>query len=176
MYERRSVPGFDADKLQVGDDGSVWTKPRGRWRQLKPRREKYTLGVLVRFGPRRRNLSVARLVCRAFHGPQPLGCVPFHYPDPSKDNCRADNLRWAPRGTKDLGKRQWSQHRFPSGEQHPFAVLTDSQVAEIRSLRADGWTLRELADEFETSHSTIHSMVTGKTRKHVLDLEGEATS
>jgi hypothetical protein len=33
------------------------------------------------------------LVCTAFHGPRPEGCVCAHADDDNR-NCRADNLRW----------------------------------------------------------------------------------
>src|SRR5262249_3895433 len=58
-----------------------------RWILLKPKtRPGGVLRVRIREGQRVRELGLARLICRAWHGPAPLGCQPLHYPDPSPAN------------------------------------------------------------------------------------------
>jgi hypothetical protein len=122
MVEYRPLPPEPGctrwpEYYRVGDDGSIWSRIKtgryggvGPWRRLRgfvvPRDRGGTLKVILISDLGRskaRHVAVDVCVCRAFHGPRPPGCVPYHFPDPSPSNCRADNLRWAPRGTCVLG-------------------------------------------------------------------------
>jgi hypothetical protein len=78
------IPDFDHDRVRIFRDGSVW-KRRGQtpaWTQCKPALANGVVCVILP-GPRApRRYSVARLMCRTFHGPRPSGNKPLHYPDP----------------------------------------------------------------------------------------------
>ena len=53
------------------------------------------------------------------------------------------------------------------GEKHGNAKLTGDNVRELRSLHADGATLRQLADKFGVSNVTVYNAVSGKTWRHL---------
>jgi hypothetical protein len=53
------------------------------------------------------------------------------------------------------------------GEKHRNAKLTSSNVRELRSLYADGATLRQLAEKFGVSNVSIYNAVAGKTWRHL---------
>jgi len=46
-------------------------------------------------------------------------------------------------------------------------ALEDGEVRELRELYEGDWTMRELADEFEISLATVHSIVHRRTYKNV---------
>jgi hypothetical protein len=52
-------------------------------------------------------------------------------------------------------KDMLSKGRFPNGEEHWFAKLTDKEVAEIREKRGNGALQRELASEYRVSKTCI---------------------
>lgn len=66
--------------------------------------------------------------------------------------------------------------RHPRGEAHPLylrgdlqrgarnpnAKLTDADVAEIRRLRADGWTQQRIADKFGVHQSWVSALLRGR--------------
>ena len=53
------------------------------------------------------------------------------------------------------------------GEKHGNAKLTADNVRELRSLYADGSTLRQLADKFGVSNVSVYNAVSGKTWRHL---------
>lgn len=53
------------------------------------------------------------------------------------------------------------------GERNGSAVLTETQVIEIREKRSDGATLRALAKKYEVAKGTILFIVQRKTWKHL---------
>ena len=53
------------------------------------------------------------------------------------------------------------------GEKHGNAKLTADNVRELRSLHADGATLRQLADKFGVSNVSIYNAVAGRTWRRV---------
>ncbi len=171
----RVVSPFESH-LRADNKGQIWSKPQqhGKWTLLIPQvRHGYSM---VRFTDPRTGKrifqSVARLVLRAFGIPQPIGCVPYCFPDRNPLNCALDNLRWAPVGTSQLGRHAppkafISGHQGMIGEAHPLATITESQVLEMRCLLSNGWTQREVADEFDLPISTVSGACNGATWKHL---------
>lgn len=53
------------------------------------------------------------------------------------------------------------------GEDHPRAVLTDRDVELLLELRAEGWTLRRLAEKFEISFAHAGRVARGDQRGQV---------
>lgn len=51
------------------------------------------------------------------------------------------------------------------GEKNPRAVLSDQQAREIRQLRANGWSHRDLMLFFGASAATVHDIIKGKSYK-----------
>ncbi|MBN9517401.1 HNH endonuclease [bacterium] len=101
-------------------------------------------------------MSVARLVCTAFHGPPPSPAfVAGHRNDILSDN-RAENLYWRPP----------SQH---VGEGNPVAKLREQDVVEMRRRSRAGETYTALAARYGVAISTVYAAVVGRTWKHVPD-------
>jgi hypothetical protein len=120
-----------------------------------------------------RELGIAAIVCRAWHGPRPLGCTVFHYPDPDPGNCRAENVRWAPEGTSKVG-RMLGPGPPPTlyGEDRASARLRAADIPAIRRLYREGWTHPDLATEFGVAEETVRHVLTGKTWSHIPDPDG----
>lgn len=162
----RPIEGFPG--YRVGSDGSVWSCRRTlKWTRLRP--QVTTPGgarVSMRLNGKLKSRCLAKLVCRAFHGPRPLGCCTFHFPDPDPLNNRADNLRWVPRGTLLAGRPfangVWPQ---PRGEDHPVAKLTSKQVVAIREMIQSGFSCSEVAERFGVSSGHVHGIAQGKFRR-----------
>lgn len=111
------IPGMPASKIRVSRDGTVW-KPHlqlGCWVPRAVHTEKSTPKITFRINGVKRRYAIASLVCLAFHGPRPSDHEPLHYPDPNPLNCHAENLRWAPRGTRFLGQAKLPQPRNDYG-------------------------------------------------------------
>lgn len=51
---------------------------------------------------------------------------------------------------------------------HPHRVLDDDSVRAIRSLRASGVRIREIAERFECSKSTVMNVILNRSWRHVL--------
>ncbi len=70
------------------------------------------------------------------------------------------HLRWGSRAENIEDAKQ--RHRMPFGSAHHASKLTDSQVEELRELRANGWRLKDLRNKFGVSESTICAICRGK--------------
>jgi hypothetical protein len=58
--------------------------------------------------------------------------------------------------------------RMPRGESHKKAVVNESDVVEIRQLRAGGrLTIQAIADKFKIGRSTVNGILTRRTWKHI---------
>tara|TARA_B100000575_G_scaffold264276_1_gene240007 strand:+ start:212 stop:1525 length:1314 start_codon:yes stop_codon:yes gene_type:complete len=106
--EWRTVPGFDEEKLQVSDQGyyRVWFK--GGWTAsskgyFRPD-NRYHAGVNGLTYP------VARLVCRAFHGPSPSRKHDADHIDRNTTNDNASNLRWATKQENNANRNLHAPH------------------------------------------------------------------
>lgn len=173
--EYRSVSRFPEGKVRVGDDGSIQTY-HSRWKKwitLKPFVWGRNLCVSIRGIEAQTTFTVAPLVCLAFHGPRPIGHIPFRFPDKDPSNCQASNLRWAPIGTQSLGRHvaHGGAHLrgLPTrkGSACGASKLTETEVAWARRQCRDGWKLSEIAMDLDVSTTTIQFAVRGKTWRHV---------
>jgi len=55
--------------------------------------------------------------------------------------------------------------RFPIGERHWFAKLTDKEVEEMREKRSNGTLHRVLAAEYGVTRGTVSRIISGKRRQ-----------
>jgi hypothetical protein len=109
-----------------------------------------------------KSFTLAAAVLRAWGEPRPLGCMPLHYPDGSQENCRLDNLRWAPRGAVMIGR-----NNGVFGEDNKNSLYTEDEVRLVRELYASGMSYREIESRLIIPKSTARMMVKRKCWAHV---------
>ena len=181
--EYRLIPGWPG--YVAGDDGSIWSCwiPGGnvlgwrntgnRQRRLKekhvrsskrnPDAPTYRL-VRLQGGGRSRHVAVHRLVLETFVGQCPPGQQCRHA-DGNASNNRRSNLSW---GTCLENHADKVRHgTSDKGEQNGRAKLTDSQVIEIRALRASGAKERDLMKRFGVGRSVLQRVYHRKSWKHI---------
>lgn len=165
----KAVPGFEG-LYEVSDMGRVRsldrdvhiphpTKPHsrrapGRVLQLQRHPQGY---IQVRFN----NTShlVHRLVAAAFHGPVGEGLEVAHLNGQRTDN-RAANLALV-RHRENLSHMLLHDTRL-FGSRNPGAVLTEKEVAEIRSRRTRGETYKQIARDFSVTKQTVGKIARGE--------------
>ena len=151
-------PGF-----VISSDGSI-QGPSGRW--LRPFPDKHGYLRINTYEPPKRwtQVGVHAVVCTAFHGPRPEGMLVRHL-DGNTMNNRADNLAW---GTfKDNEADKLRHGRRPMGVDHHGAKLTETDVIAIRSVAQLRGVGQELAQQYDVSESTISSIRSRKTWRHI---------
>ncbi len=156
-------------RYRVGDDGTVWSFARGVWKPLKARTPPGKIPCVRLTGPDKKGrVSIASLVCRAFHGPRPIGSEPFRFPDSDLNNNRASNQKWAPKGTRGLGVTPQSRNLVPQAAQSEGRVegrfAISGRATSTRSLNSE-----EKAGPFKrsrtpsmTSQYVISSVTNGR--------------
>jgi hypothetical protein len=149
-------PGYEASNL-----GRIRSHRRGKTTILKPW-ARSTGHLMVNPSVNGKNMSryVHRLVMLAFVGPCPEGMEVCHGPGGPGDN-RPSNLRYdthkanieeaAISGTMSLG-------------------TTVQQALEIRKLRGEGLTLKEIATKCNVTWWTAQNICSGKTHKYLKGL------
>ena len=156
--EWRDVIGWEA-LYQVSNLGAVRSKGRvvktkAGWSFTKPgrllkqccnhSREIYT--VNLQDGPRKAmSTNVAWLVAEAFIGPRPDGMVVRHGAKGRSCN-KVSNLSY---GTQSQNMYdRWRDETMPHGSTHKNSKLSPEDVREIRKLRDEGVTCRDLSKRF----------------------------
>ena len=107
---------------------------------------------------------VHTLVLENFVSPRPPGMEVCHC-DGNRQNNAVGNLRWDTRSGNHQDKRAHGTGTI--GERHPSAKLTDELVRKMRSMRADGIPVRQLAGEFSVSLGTAFRAISGKSWSHI---------
>ena len=166
-------PIFDFPGYRVSRDGEIqscWVR-RGRFRL--PTDTWLPLTPILRDGYRTVNLPkqgskvirrIHRLVLEAFRGPQPFGCIACHL-DGDRTNNDLSNLYW---GTHQSNSDDAIRHGTKARGEALKAKLTETDVIKIRESRADGVSLRCIAEQFGVSQSNVRAIVEGRTWRHLL--------
>ena len=158
-------PGYE-----VSNNGEVrsWKPLRNKApvpekaRILKKRvnRYGYFTVVLLQSG-RRKTYTVSALVCSAWGGNRPDGCVVRHLNGVRSDD-RAVNLAWA---TPKENSRDSKLHgTYIHGESVNTAKLTNEKVMEIFNMNG---TCAEIAEKFGVTFGTVSHIKNRRTWKHV---------
>lgn len=121
-------------------------------------------GVLLCDGPRRKRLSVHRLVLIAFVGDPPKGTECGHRNGDRSDN-RLENLRWVTSKENQDDRRKHGT--LPFGERHAGTKIDAAIVRDIRASHAGGAPMRSIASRIGIDPSTVRQVVTRKTWNHV---------
>jgi hypothetical protein len=111
---------------------------------------------------------VHRLVCEAFHGPQPSPAHEVAHGDGVRRNNHSLNLRWATRSENIADAQRHGTVPIaanPRGPAKGTAVppLSPERVDAVRALRRRGLSIRQIAAEVGTHRSTVHRIVQGKS-------------
>lgn len=104
---------------------------------------------------------VHRLVCQAFHGPQPSPAYEVAHNDGNPANASSNNLRWATH-TENEGDKLLHGTRL-LGSRHHRAKLTEAQVSQIR---ASTDRQCDIAEKFGVSRATVCLIKGGKMWRH----------
>lgn len=107
--------------------------------------------------------TVHSLVCEAFHGPCPLGMEAAHGNGRPADN-RAENLRWATPTDNNADQLKHGTRR--RGSAKVGAKLTETDVLEIRRLRASGVKNKDIAMQFGVAPMTASEAARGLKWAH----------
>lgn len=107
---------------------------------------------------------VHRLVAIAFLPPPGRGRWQVAHNDGRPGNNVVSNLRWATVRENQHDRRRHGTQTL--GEGHPNAKLTEAEVRSIRET-ASGRALRQVAERFGVSISTISDVVNRKAWAHV---------
>lgn len=168
------IPGYGGRYL-VSNRGRVrtrnFTSPRGRMFRRGFLKQHWSnpgtggrLRVSLFDGGQFKAISVHRLVLLAFRGPCPAGMEGCHN-DGNPANNHLFNLRW------DTPESNWADRKAHGrdciGTKNGNAVLSESDVLEIRKLQLHGLTPQEISVIFANrcSRSTVYGVATGKTYK-----------
>ena len=164
----KDVPEFPG--YRVGSDGSVWScRPRtgkgaypAPWRRMKP-------GVPGEWGHRQIVLRqsgksvprwIHRLMLEVFVGPCPPGMECRHL-DGDAGNNVLSNLVW---GTPRQNQIDQVEHGTSNrGERHGNAKLTMGKVLEIRRLRAEGLTHKQIGAIVGVGGSCVGGVLRGES-------------
>ena len=113
---------------------------------------------------RGRSYQVHRLVAKVWVAGFMPGLDASHNDGNKLNNC-ATNLSWKTRKA-NLADQIRHNTRL-RGERQNGAVLTSEDVTELRSLRAQGWSWRELGMLFGVASTTAKNACTGRTWAHL---------
>lgn len=152
--EYRDVSGFEG-RYKVSNIGNVFSVKSGK--VLCPRDNgKGYLGVQLWKNGECKQVYIHKLVCKEFIGLPPAGCNINHVDGDKSNNC-VNNLEYVTFSENSLHAVDSGLN--PSrGETHNMAVLTESDVYQIRQLLEDGLLQREIAEIYNVSASTIGSI------------------
>lgn len=117
---------------------------------------------LFRCGAKPVSARVHRLVAAAFIGPEPQGHEVNHINGDRFDN-RVENLEYVT--SSENKQHAFANGLIPSGEEHPFAKLTNEQVREIRV--GGGEAQWVTAERYGISQSQISRIRAGRIYKYV---------
>lgn len=158
----RPVVGYE-DRYSVSRSGAVLNSRTGGTRKLYKKPDDYIVTQLWR-GNKAKAARVHRLVWEAFRGPIPTG-KEINHADGDKSNNNLGNLECV---TRSRNMQHAMDHgMYPIGEKHPYAKLTEAQVAEVRERRRRGESVQGIAKSCGINWHSVHGIVYGRTWRRV---------
>lgn len=136
------------------------------WLRGKPKLIAKSYGRLQDGGVKQGAHRVSWLV---FNGPIPDGLCVLHKCDtPSCVNPKHLLLGTLRDNSRDMVAKGRGRKAFGCGDKHPFAVLTDAQVVEIRQAALNGASRKSLSEQYQVTINVISRICIGRTRRHLL--------
>ena len=152
MTTWKSVPGFEG-LYEVARDGQVrslyWDPPHAMTPHWSSDGRFLVVGLRRNGAPR--PTTLARMVAGAFLPPPPDSRHVIEFKNGDRTDCRASNLRWAPRRCLN-----------------PARSLTPAQVRQIRKALSRGVPGKDLAKRFGVGVMVISNIRTGRTYRGVV--------
>jgi hypothetical protein len=112
-----------------------------------------------------RTTKVHKLVAWAFLGEPPFDKAQVNHIDGNKKNNSVGNLEWVT--CRQNIRHSWINRKPLRGEAHGNAKLTEDKVLEMRRLRHEGVSQKEIAATFGVELATITDVVSGRSWVHV---------
>lgn len=164
VFKRLGFLGYP--KYAIGDDGSVWSKWRKVWKELKIFLDKdgYQCIDLNSGNKCIGKMKVHRLVLLAFVGPCPEGMECCHN-DNNRANNDLTNLRWDTKKNNHKDRAKFGT--LNRGESSGTAKLTEADVKEMRMLNTQGIGCVRLGRTFNISSGQAYRIVKRLRWKHV---------
>lgn len=137
------------------------------------------LMIRIRYKGCVKRMYVHQVVLAAFFGPRPDGYQVNHISGLKVDNAAtnleyvtpSENMKHAYRlglhASGDMHPSRLHPERVIRGESHPRAKLSESSVREIRRLREEDKTMKDIAQMFGVSRRSIGLILKGKNWRHV---------
>jgi len=116
--------------------------------------------------------SVHRLVAEVFI-PNPNNKPVVNHKDGDKSNAYWLNLEWVTSSENTYHAFNTGLMKKFSGEQIYNCKVKDADIPWLKQLRKDGLTLKQIGDIFNIKISTVYNIVSGKTRKHLIEENNE---
>jgi hypothetical protein len=156
------IPQFET-KYEVSDLGRIRNINTGLIKKLVVIAGYYYIGLSYK-DRKSKSFRVHRLVAKAFI-PNPLNLSQVNHIDCDKFNNNVSNLEWC---THEQNTIHRDLHNLsPKGEKTPFSKLTESDVIEMRRLRASGMKYDDIAVKFPVNKSVVCAICLRKSWKHV---------
>lgn len=174
----KDIPGFE--NYAITTDGRVWRKPSisysgcnhagkhsyaGRWLKVYGKKDGH-LSVNLRYNGQHVSKCVHRLVLGAWVGPCPKGMECRHL-DGNPRNNRLENLEWNTHKINMQDKIKHGVNTGPRCESCARSKLIEAEVKIIRYLRRVGFTLADIAWQFDVTRQNIYAIVHRKTWRSV---------
>jgi hypothetical protein len=121
--------------------------------------------VTLTLNGKKHTLYLHRLVAYAFHGPPPFRHAIVRHLDGNPANNHARNLAWGSARDNSLDAQRHGS--IPHGEDIYTAKLTATDVQQIRRQLQRGKSLRQLAGEYDVSHTAIWHIRNNISWRHV---------
>jgi DNA-binding NarL/FixJ family response regulator len=112
---------------------------------------------------------VHQLVLEAFRGLRPSKKHVGMHLDDNPSNNRLRNLKWGTykENTQDMFAKGRNNQIFPIGENSTSAKLTEKKVLRIVKHLRRGWMVKDIAEKFEISSTTVSHIKAGRYWSHV---------
>lgn len=112
-----------------------------------------------------KTVYIHTLLAEVLYGPRPSSHHDCCHNDGNRANNSYKNLRWDTKSANNLDKREHGT--MMRGENHPFAVLSNKVVLEMKSLRKHGTSYKKIAKQFGVSTMTALMAIKGQTWRHI---------
>ncbi len=159
MLQWRAIPGFRAYEISTDDMVRHTMRSRFPGRYLTPSGKRYLRCTLINDAGKIKYCYIHRLMCLTFIGPSPSPKHEAAHFDDNKKNNTLSNLRWATR--RENAEDCIRNGCQPKGEKHGKARLTKTHIKQIKRLRREGMTYKELGFMFNTDFTNIFKIVKG---------------